>query len=84
MPKEACGALDELDRIPPSGQRFDCIGLAKRGEIEIDDDLIAFGRFDLNRGRAGIEGFGQELELNSGADEATATIPANIVGFPCI
>src|SRR6202008_2840347 len=55
--------------------------LTERGKIEIDDDLIAFGWIDLNRGVARRKSISEEFQLDGGANERTTAISANVIGL---
>src|SRR2546423_5696032 len=49
-------------------------GLAKGREVEAHHDWIAFGRIDLDGGRAGGKGIGGELEVERGTGKSTCAI----------
>lgn len=51
-------------------------------EVEVGDDLIPFGRSDVNGDVLRRESFGGKIEEHGGADEDAAAFVADVVGSP--
>ena len=76
---EACAG--GLRRHRPGGAHKGAAKLlANLSEVEISDDLIAFGRIDLDGDILLGEGFGRKIKEDSGTDEDAAAFVADVVG----